>query len=118
MDKVKFVEGMQEAGKDFNLEYVDSVVDMCINRIKEKAEGSEACCQVAMALMEETGELAGALSHRVRGRTDDDYEILEEGADVVLDVLCACRLFGISAADLKKAIMVKCERETEREVCG
>lgn len=115
MDKKEFIARMKEHDSEFDPDYVISVVDGCLERIRKRAEGSETCCNITMSFMEEAGELAGALSHRVRGRTENDYEILEESADVIIDVLCACRLFDISMEDLKKAIMVKCDREKARQ---
>lgn len=118
MDKQKFIEGMNTASSDIDPDYVTTVVETTLKRIRveneakafEYAQGNK----LSIALMEEMGELVEAMAHRMRGRTNDDYDILEESADVILNVLCTCKLFGISTKDLQKAIMVKCKRQEQK----
>lgn len=118
MDKEKFIKQMRTVATDIEPDYVNSIVEMTLDRVRNEDEEKMAefihGAKLPMVLMEETGELVEAVSRRLRGRDTDDYSILEESADVILDVLCICKYFGISTEDLQKALMVKCKRQEQK----
>lgn len=117
MDKEKFIQMIHTDRKDFNADYVDKVVDMTLERIETDAESVKAFqagSKLSLVLMEETSELVESISRRMRGRVSDNYDVLQECADVIIDVLCISKLFDISTADLQKAITAKCKRQEVR----
>lgn len=114
MKREEFVSLMSKKTREFDPEFIDYIIERVLKKTEWKDNGMPVSADIAMCLMEETGELVGAMSHRHRGRTEDNYELLEETADVILNLLCVCKLYGIKMPDLKKAIMIKCEREAGR----
>lgn len=118
MEKTKFIEEIHTIEPGIDSDYVTDIVDITLNRlhIEEETKALEYAQgnKLSIALMEEMSELVEAISHRMRGRTNDDYDILEESADVIINVLCALKLFDISTEDLQKAIMVKCKRQEQK----
>lgn len=60
--------------------------------------------------MEELAELISVISQRMRGRADN-YDILEEMADVILSILCVSKVYGITKEDICRAVNVKLKRE-------
>lgn len=120
MDKKKFIEQIKSESGNVDPSYVETVVSKCLDRLCDDSHEMDAAmfekaCKISMASLEEVGELVEAVAHRVRNRTEDNYEILEECADVILNVLCICKLFDIPMDDIKKAVMVKCRREAKRQ---
>lgn len=120
MNRKKFIERMEIIGT-MDPVYVGSVVKQTMNEIQTKYDTvtddmkQHLCAsETSMCLMEEAGELLEAVSARVRERIEDNHDIVEECADVILDILCICELFEISHTDLQKAIMVKAERQWQR----
>ena len=69
-----------------------------------------------MTTMEEAAELTESISRRMRGRTQDNYNILQEMADVIIAIWCVAQIYGISHESIEKAINVKIEREKDRTV--
>lgn len=67
-----------------------------------------------MTTMEEAAELVEAISRRMRGRTDDNYDILQEMADVIMAIWCVAQIYGISHESIEKAINVKIGQEVSR----
>ncbi len=116
MDRQKFIDDFLTTSPEVDPSYIENIVQGLLKRLDLKPEGQvkfpdfERGCKLMVSMMEESAELIEAISQRLRGRTDDNYSILEESADVVIDVLCALMLFGNSTEDLLKAIEVKCER--------
>lgn len=114
MDRQKFIEMMQADDNGIDPVYVEDTIDICLKRIYNETPDFESACKLSMCIMEESGELIEAMAHRMRSRTGDNYGILEEGADIILNVLCACKMFGASPEDLQEAVMVKCRRAKQK----
>ncbi len=121
MDRDKFVQQVLAASSDFDAAYVSNVIVECINTIDDEFSEDtkdfdfEAGCKMAMLLNEECAELTEEIMHRFRGRTKDNYGILEESADMIINVLCVCMMVGIKPDDLLKAMMLKCRRAREKK---
>lgn len=114
MGREKFIEKFDKAPIEVDKERLDKIVDACIRRNNIMHPEFGYGGMVTISLMEEMAEFTQALSMRMRGRTEDNYDIIQELADVFLYILCVCRVYNISAKDLKKAINVKIEREEKR----
>lgn len=124
MDRQQFIEQFSMASDIIDPEYTDHVVDVCIGLLSDNFPQQEnlpdyrSASRVLMAVMEESAEFVEEVSKRMRGRTIDNYGIIEESADVILNTLCTCRLFGISGTDLKKAVNVKLVRAENKRTWG
>lgn len=114
MDRQEFIEKMKTASGDHFPLVVDRITDEAIKRWDAKYPQYEHGHMVSVVAMEELGECIQAISRRMRGRTKDNYEILEEMADVFIDLMCVSKIYGISRSEINKAINVKLEREDDR----
>lgn len=120
MNKQEFIEKLNKTSQDINMSDIETIIDICINNMcsehteYEKFSDYERTCHMSMLVMEEAAELTQAMSMRVRGREGDNYNITEECADLIINVLCTCKLFGITTEELQKAINVKCQRAKEK----
>lgn len=113
MDREKFIEKFDTASDTLDMKHIDTVISDCLDRLHDKYQNN-LNHMIVISTMEESGEYIQALSQRMRGRVEDNYDILQEIGDNILDMLCIGRLFGISHKDIKKAINVKLDREAGR----
>lgn len=114
MDKQEFITKFNGVEAVLDMEHVDEVITSCIDRVHDKYPQYERGCMNINSAMEEAAEFIQALSIRKRGRTKDNYNILEEAADVIMAIWCVGQIYGFSHEELLKAINVKIEREVER----
>lgn len=113
MDREKFIEKFNTASDTLDMDHINTVISDCINRLYDKYHENTKP-MIVISTMEESGEYIQALSQRMRGRVEDNYDILQEIGDNILDMLCIGRFFGISHEDIRKAINVKIDREADR----
>ncbi len=114
MDRQKFIEQFQKAQPGLDMDEIDKIINGCLDRCHDNFISYEWGHMNLVSAMEEMGELMQAISQRMRGRTNDNYDILQESADVITSIWCICQVFGITHEDLQKAINVKMEREAGR----
>lgn len=114
MDRQKFIDQVQKAYSQWFSLQVDRAVKDCNERTAEMHPGQDKSTLLDMSLIEEMAELTEALSRKMRGRTTDNYDILQEMADVILDILCVAEDKGITKEDLIRAVNVKIGREAKR----
>lgn len=113
MDRNKFIEEFHKASVRLDKDRAYDIMSNCIRRQREQY-GDKADVVLPVAIMEECAELSEAISHKIRGREEDNYELLQEMADVLIDILALGIINGISEEDMIQAINVKLDREAER----
>lgn len=114
MDRNEFIKDFASASDKIDPERIEEIVKGCNERIETKFKGRDWQAINAMSVMEESAELIEAVSRRVRGRAEDNYDILQETADVVLGCVCAGMMFGFGWSDICRAVNVKADREEGR----
>lgn len=92
------------------------VISQCLDRCHDKFPEYPRGHMNLMTTMEEAAELTESISRRMRGRTQDNYDILQEMADVIMAIWCVAQIYGISHESIEKAINVKIEQEKDRIV--
>ena len=114
MDKQEFIEKFEEAEPELYQTYTNRVVRECIERVDAKYPKYEHGHMNLVSMTEELAECSEAIIHRMRGRTQDNYDILQEIGDVIIGLLCVAQIYGISENDICKAVNVKLDREAKR----
>lgn len=114
MDKGEFIELFENAPDEIDTDYIKRVISACLDRCHIQYPMYERGHMNLMSTMEECGELIEAISRRKRGRTEDNYELLEEMGDVILSILCVAEVFGITYNEIIRAINAKAERDELR----
>lgn len=114
MDGKEFIEKFCRASGELDMKRIGAIITGCVNRCDDKYPQYEHGHMNIVSTMEECAELIEAISRRMRGRTDDNFEVMEEIGDVILSILCVAEIFGISHMDIRKAINVKMDREAGR----
>lgn len=113
MDRDKFIKEFGKASDHLNEDRAYDIMLNCIRRQREKY-GKLSDTIIPVAVMEECAELSEAISHKIRGREEDNYELLQEMADVLIDILALAIIHDIPKDDVIKAVNVKLDREAER----
>lgn len=113
MDRDKFIKEFGKASVHLDEDRACDIMLNCIRRQREKY-GKLSDTIIPVAVMEECAELSEAISHKIRGREEDDYELLQEMADVLIDILALAIMHDIPKDDVIKAVNVKLDREAER----
>lgn len=114
MERQKFINNFHTASDSLDMEYINKVIAGALDRFQDKFPQYERGHMNVITTMEETAELIEAISRRLRGRTDDNFDILQEMGDVIIAIWIVARIFGISHTDIKKAINVKIGQEVIR----
>lgn len=114
MDRQEFIKLFEKASDNIDIDRINEVIFGCLDRYHDKYPQYERGHMNIMAAMEESAEFIEALSRRERGRTQDNYDILEEAADILIAIWCAGHKYGFSHKDIIKAVNVKIDREFER----
>lgn len=114
MDRSNFIEQFSTASDQIDMARIDAVITGCVARVDKKYPQYEHGHMNIVSTTEECAELTEAIVHRMRGRAQDNFDVLEEMADVILSILCVGEIFGISHEDIRKAVNVKADREAGR----
>lgn len=114
MERQKFIEQFEKADADFDLCTAGYIAERECDRCHDLFPQYERGHMNIITAMEECAELQTALSHRMRERTTDNYEVLEEAADVIFSILILAQVFGFTEEDIIKAVNVKLERTLDR----
>jgi NTP pyrophosphatase (non-canonical NTP hydrolase) len=114
MERHKFIREFRKAQPELDMEYADSVASGCLDRCHDRFPDYPRGHMNMVSSMEECAEFTEALSQRMRGRTDDNWGILEEMADVILSFMCVAQIYHISHEDIIKALNIKLDRESAR----
>lgn len=113
MEKSKFIEMFKTAPSTLDMDRMRDVMRGCIRR--NMGENPDFRPEdLSICTMEECAELIEAVSRRIRGRDKDNYGILEEAADVLIDIMSLVMIYDIPEEDIIKAVNVKLDREAER----
>lgn len=113
MDRDKFIKEFGRASTQLNMDRARNIMKECVER--QTAQNPQFSKEILpMVVMEECAELTEAISRRIRGRDTDDYSLLEEMADVLIDILSLTIIYGIPEDDVIRAVNVKLNREAER----
>lgn len=113
MDRNEFIKGFEKASSHFDMDRTMDIMKKCIRR--QTTQNPDTHRQIVpIVVMEECAELTEAVSRKIRGRDTDNYSLLEEMADVMIDILSLLLIYDISREDLVKAINVKLDREEGR----
>ena len=112
--KTSFIKEFAAANEHLDMEQIDKVVSQCLDRYHDKYLEYPRGHMNMITAMEELGELAEAISRRIRGRVSDNYDILQEMADVIIAIWCIGENWSISHSDIRKAVNVKIGQEMNR----
>lgn len=114
MERMLFIKQFVAAKPGLDMEHIDMVISQCLDRCHDKFPEYPRGHMNLMTTMEKAAELVEAISRRMRGRTDDNYDILQEMADVIMAIWCVAQIYGISHESIEKAINVKIGQEVSR----
>lgn len=113
MEKSKFIEMFETASPTLDMDRMRDIMKGCIRRNMGQNPDFRPG-DLSIYTMEECAELIQAVSRRIRGRDKDNYGILEEAADVLIDIMSLVMIYDIPEEDIIKAVNVKLDREAER----
>lgn len=116
MERMLFIKQFVAAKPGLDMEHIDMVISQCLDRCHDRFPEYPRGHMNLVAAIEETAEFAESVSRRMRGRTQDNYDILQEMADVIIAIWCVAQIYGISHESMEKAINVKIEQEKDRIV--
>ncbi len=115
MERQEFIEKFNKAPDMFFPIWAERVIRDCVKRLDGLYPNMPHGHYNCTSAMEEMAEFTTAVSQRMRGRTQDNYDILQEIGDVYVSVMCIAEVFGISVEDINRAINVKLERESGKQ---
>ena len=113
MDRQEFAEKMKGASANIDSERMEEVMQAAMRRVNDENEMLPGQVLASMYLMEETGELLAAVNRYMRGRVTGS-DVLQEMADVMLDIIAMADTMGISMQEIVRAVNVKLDREAVR----
>ena len=113
MERNKFIEMFEVAPSTLDMDRMWDIMKGCIRRNMGQNPDFRPG-DLSICTMEECAELIQAISRRIRGRDKDNYGILEEAADVLIDIMSLVMIHDIPEEDIIKAVNVKLDREAER----
>lgn len=113
MDRQRFAEKMKTASDHVDAVRVEEVMRAAMRRLTDENEMLPGQVLASMYLMEETGELLAAVNRYMRGRVTGS-DVLQEMADVMLDIIAMADAMGISMREIVRAVNVKLDREAVR----
>lgn len=114
MDRGLFISRFAITKPGLDMSNIDNIISACLDRCHDKYPEYPRGHMNLVTTMEESAELVEAISQRMRGRTSDNYDILQEMADVIMAIWCVAQIYDISHEDIQKAINVKIGQEIER----
>lgn len=107
MDKDKFISQLYSSDKNIDKQWIMEVMKQSVD--SNLKDGNPRGHRNLIIVMEELSELSKEISKELRGK-GDQYNILEELADVQLGIYYVQEVCGISNDDLHKAINIKAKR--------
>lgn len=113
MDRQRFAEKMKTASDHMDARRMEEVMRAAMRRVTDESEMLPGQVLASMYLMEETGELLAAVNRYMRGRVTGS-DVLQEMADVMLDIIAMADAMGISMREIIRAVNVKLDREAVR----
>lgn len=113
MDRQRFAEKMKTASDHMDAGRTEEVMRAAMRRVTDESEMLPGQVLASMYLMEETGELLAAVNRYMRGRVTGS-DVLQEMADVMLDIIAMADAMGISMREIVRAMNVKLDREAVR----
>lgn len=113
MDRQRFAEKMKMASDHMDAGRMEEVMRAAMRRATDESEMLPGQVLASMYLMEETGELLAAVNRYMRGRVTGS-DVLQEMADVMLDIIAMADTMGISMQEIVRAVNVKLDREAVR----
>lgn len=114
MERMLFIKQFVAAKPGLDMEHIDMVISQCLDQCHDKFPEYPRGHMNLMTTMEEAAELTESISRRMRERTQDNYDILQKMADVIIAIWCIAQIYGISHESIEKAINVKIEQEVGR----
>ena len=110
MNKEKFISQLNTTEKDINKTWINDVLKKSID--SNLHDGNPRGHRNLIIVMEELSELSKEISKQLRDK-GDQYNILEELADVQLGIYYVQEICGVNNDDLHKAMNIKMRRLEE-----
>lgn len=110
MNKEKFISQLNTTEKDINKTWIKDVLKKSID--SNLHDGNPRGHRNLIIVMEELSELSKEISKQLRDK-GDQYNILEELADVKLGIYYVQEICGVNNDDLHKAMNIKMRRLEE-----
>lgn len=110
LDREKFISQLNTTEKDIDKSWIMDVLRKSID--SNLHDGNPRGHRNLIIVMEELAELSKEISKELRGK-GDQYNILEELADVQLGIYYVQEVCGINNDDLHKAMNIKMRRLEE-----
>ena len=110
MNKEKFISQLNTTEKDINKTWIKDVLKKSID--SNLHDGNPRGHRNLIIVMEELSELSKEISKQLRDK-GDQYNILEELADVQLGIYYVQEICGVNNDDLHKAMNIKMRRLEE-----
>lgn len=107
MDREKFISQLGNEDENINMNWVLDVLNKSVD--SNLSDGNPRGHRNLIIVMEELSELSKEVSKELRGK-GDQYNILEELADVQLGIYYVQEICGINNEDLHKAMNIKTKR--------
>lgn len=110
MDREKFISQLSTTEKNIDKQWIMDVMKWSVD--SNLKDGNPRGHRNLIIVMEELSELSKEISKELRGK-GDQYNILEELADVQLSIYYVQEVCGIKNEDLCKAMNIKMKRLEE-----
>lgn len=110
MDREKFISQLPTTEKNIDKQWIMNVMKQSVD--SNLKDGNPRGHRNLIIVMEELSELSKEVSKELRGK-GDQYNILEELADVQLSIYYVQEVCGISDDGLHRAINIKMKRLEE-----
>lgn len=114
MERQEFISSFHRASDILDMGHIDKTITECLDRCHDKFPQYERGHMNLITTMEETAELVESISRRLRRRTEDNFDVLQEMGDVIIAIWAVAQIFDIPHADIRKAINVKIGQEITR----
>jgi len=110
LDREKFISQLPITEKNIDKQWIMSVMKQSVD--SNLHDGNPRGHRNLIIVMEELAELSKEISKELRGK-GDQYNILEELADVQLSIYYVQEVCGVNNDDLHKAMNIKMRRLEE-----
>lgn len=107
MDREKFISQLDTIDKNIDKQWIMEVLKQSVD--SNLKDGNPRGHRNLIIVMEELSELSKEVSKELRGK-GDQYNILEELADVQLGIYYVQEICGVSNDELHKAMNIKMKR--------
>ncbi len=107
MNREKFIQQLNTVNKNLDKHWIMKILNQSID--SNLKDGNPRGHRNLIIVMEELSELSKEISKELRGK-GDQYNILEELADVQLGIYYVQEICGVSNDDLHKAMNIKMKR--------